>query len=104
MGSDSRTLTLTILEREYRVNCPEGAEKKLQAAAAFLNARMAEIQHASVSSGKLPGIDRVAVIAALNISHQFLELQAELEEQDAAISRMANLLEDALQRSSQRDL
>lgn len=103
MGSDSRTLTLTILEREYRVNCPEGAEKKLKAAAAFLNAKMAEIQHASVSSGKLPGIDRVAVIAALNISHQLLELQSELDEQDAAISRMAAMLEDALQHSPRQD-
>lgn len=104
MGNESRTLSLTILERDYRVNCPEGAERKLREAASFLNAKMSEIKNGSASSGKLPGIDRIAVIAALNISHQLLELQAELNEQDAAIERLSLMLEETLHKSSRREL
>ncbi|MFL0806218.1 MAG: cell division protein ZapA [Oceanobacter sp.] len=98
MANESRTLPLTILEREYRVNCPEGAEKHLTEAARYLDQKMAEIKSASKASGKIPASDRIAVIAALNITHQMLELQAELEEQEAIFSRLHAQLDDALGR------
>src|SRR5690554_7474146 len=64
---------MLILEREYRVNCPAGAEEKLRAAARMLDEKMTEIKQASSASGTLPGLDRIAVIAALNIANQLQE-------------------------------
>ncbi|MCY0965203.1 cell division protein ZapA [Parathalassolituus penaei] len=104
MGNDSRTLSLNIMERDYRVNCPEGAEQKLRDAARFLDQKMSEIRDASAGSGKVPGIDRIAVIAALNISHQLLEVQALLHEQDAAIERLTLMLDETLQKTPSPDL
>ena len=104
MGNESRTLSLTIMERDYRVNCPDGAEQKLRDAARHLDQKMSEIRDASASSGKVPGIDRIAVIAALNISHQLLEVQSLLHEQDAAIERLTLLLDETLQKAPRPDL
>lgn len=104
MANESRTLVLTILDREYRVNCPEGAEDHLQEAARYLDHKMAEIRDASKASGKLPASDRIAVIAALNITHQMLELQHELDEQEAIFSRLHAQLDEALGRGLPRDL
>lgn len=79
MGNSAKTLSLFILEREYRVNCPVGAEEKLRAAARMLDEKMNEIKQASSVSGTLPGLDRIAVIAALNIAHQLQEIQSNLQ-------------------------
>ncbi len=104
MAIESRTLVLTILEREYRVNCPEGAEYQLREAARHLDEKMSEIKDASTASGKIPAADRIAVIAALNITHQMLELQTDLEEQEAIFSRLHAQLDEALGRGIQREL
>ncbi|WP_036533726.1 cell division protein ZapA [Oceanobacter kriegii] len=104
MGSEVNTINLTILERDYRINCPAGAEQQLRNAAHLLDSKMSEIKAASTASGKVPGIDRIAVIAALNIAHQLLEIQTEQHEQEQLISEINQALEDALNESSQREL
>ena len=54
----------------------------LQAAAHYLEAKMIEVR--DVSS---PQIDRVAVITALNITHQFLNIDAIIDERTEAIQQ-----------------
>ena len=61
-------LAIQILGREFRVACPEGEEKQLQASVEFLNRRMKELR----DTGKVTGNERVAIMAALNIAHEFL--------------------------------
>jgi cell division protein ZapA len=61
-------LSIQILGREYRVACPEGEEKQLQASVEYLNRRMKELR----DTGKVTGNERVAIMAALNIAHEFL--------------------------------
>ena len=61
-------LAIQILGREYRVACPEGEEKQLQASVEYLNRRMKELR----DTGKIVGNERIAVMAALNIAHEFL--------------------------------
>ncbi len=63
---------ITILDKEYRVNCPESEREALERAARFLDRKMREIRH----TGKVIGNDRVAVMAALNITHELLQLRA----------------------------
>lgn len=72
MADTAKTIELTILEREYRINCPDGAEEELRESARFLDQKMTEIKDASSNAGKVVGTDRIAVIAALNITHQLL--------------------------------
>ncbi|MGD2112821.1 MAG: cell division protein ZapA [Gammaproteobacteria bacterium] len=61
---------ITILDKEYIVACPPGEEEALQASAKHLSEKMREIR----AGGKVVGIDRIAVMAGLNIAHDAIEL------------------------------
>jgi len=61
-------LTIEILGREFRVACPEGEEKQLQSSVEYVNRRMRELR----DTGKVAGNERIAIMAALNIAHEFL--------------------------------
>ena len=67
-GDRSITLDVTILGREFKVGCRESERPELMEAVAFLDRRMREIRDA----GKVSGTDRIAVMAALNITHDLL--------------------------------
>ena len=75
--SDTVPITLNILGKEYRVACPEGEDVSLQKAAKYLQDKMKEIK----MSGKIIGADRIAVMAALNITHELLTSQSNPREQ-----------------------
>ena len=61
-------LDVTIFGREYRVACPPGEKDALQSAVGFVDQRMTDI----AGSAKSPSPERIAVMAALNIAHEFL--------------------------------
>jgi len=71
-GDDARSrdkgLAIQILGRDFRVSCPEGEEKQLQASVDYVNRRMKELR----DTGKVTGNERIAIMAALNIAHEFL--------------------------------
>jgi len=64
----SRSLDVSIMGREFRVACPEGEEQALLDAVAYLDRKMNEIRE----GGKIVGVDKIAIMAALNISHELL--------------------------------
>jgi cell division protein ZapA len=68
MDDRSLTLDVSILGREYRVACKESEREELLQAVQFLDRRMREIRDA----GKIVGAERIAVMAALNITHELL--------------------------------
>ena len=70
----SETVTVSILDKEYRVACRNGEQAELQASARLLNERMSRIR----SSGSVIGLERIAVMAALNIAHELIQAKAEL--------------------------
>jgi cell division protein ZapA len=65
--------TVTILGKEFVVACPENERAALIAAAAYLDKKMREIH----ASGKVIGTERTAVMAALNIAHELIELRGQ---------------------------
>jgi cell division protein ZapA len=67
------TVSVRILEKEYQVNCPEDEVDELTASARYLDAQMRGIR----DSGKVLGLDRMAVMAALNIANDLLRLKSE---------------------------
>lgn len=69
-GAKSKPVEVRILDREYLVACPEDEQDDLLAAAKLLDKRMREVR----DSHRLAGIDRIAVLAALNLAHDLHSL------------------------------
>ncbi len=65
---DKGALTINLLGREFRVGCPEGEEKLLLATVDYLNRKLKEVRDV----GKVTGNERIALMAALNIAHEYL--------------------------------
>lgn len=78
--TQSNTVTVQILDKEYCIACPADERSNLQSAARYLDGKMREIR----SGGKVIGADRVAVMAALNITHDLLHKQQHLDQQATA--------------------
>jgi cell division protein ZapA len=68
MNSATKTLEVKILDRELRIACPEEERGELLDAVAYLDKRMREIRDA----GKIASVERIALMAALNITHELL--------------------------------
>lgn len=64
----SSSLDVNILDREFRVACPEDERAELQDAVAYLDKKMREIR----DTGKIASVERIAIMAALNIAHELL--------------------------------
>ncbi len=64
----SKNVTVTIMAREFIIACPEGQEKSLLDSVQYLNQKIDLIQ----SQGSIVGIDRIIIMAALNITNELL--------------------------------
>ncbi len=64
-------VSVRLLDREYQVACPAEERSDLLDSAEYLDARMREVR----DSGKVVGIDRIAVISALNIANELIKLR-----------------------------
>ncbi len=68
MNQKSKTLDVTIMGRTYKVACSEEERNALLSAVAYLDRKMGEIK----STGRVGSAERIAVMAALNITHELL--------------------------------
>jgi cell division protein ZapA len=66
-GGPMVTLDVSLLGHDYKIACKAGEEAELREAVAFLDARMREIR----DSTKIHSTERIAVMAALNLAHEF---------------------------------
>ncbi len=69
MNDRTARVSIRILEKEYQVACPVEERTDLLDAAEYLNSKMREIRE----SGAVMGLDRIAVMAALNLSNELLK-------------------------------
>ena len=69
----SSPVVVTILGKEYQVACPEEDKVALIESAQMLHDSMEQIR----STGKVVGLDRIAVMAALNIAHELIGLRGQ---------------------------
>lgn len=89
------SLDVAIMGREFRVSCPENERRSLLDAASYLDKKMREIRDA----GKVIGIERIAIMAALNIAHDYLSIRPDDTDSGEAKERLAHiggLLDQAL--------
>ena len=91
--SDMSATLVQILDKEYQVACPEGERAALSRAAAELDQRMREIR----SSGAIIGLERIAVMAALNLYHELQQKKENQNSQDTEVlERIAKKLDSVL--------
>jgi cell division protein ZapA len=64
-------VSIRILDKDYFIACPQEERSALLDAAEFLNTRMREVR----DGGKIMGLDRVAVMVALNLANELLQLK-----------------------------
>ena len=84
------TVTVHILDKEYCIACPADERANLESAARYLDGKMREIR----SGGKVICADRIAVMAALNITHDLLHKQQRLDQEaDSTRAKVRDLLE-----------
>ena len=66
--SDTQTVTVSIMDKDYQVSCGPDEVAALRQSAQYLDEKMREIK----SSSNVFGLDRLAVMAALNIANDLL--------------------------------
>jgi cell division protein ZapA len=89
------SLDVAIMGREFRVACPEEDREGLLQAVSYLDRKMREIR----DTGKVIGLERIAIMAALNITHDFLSArppQVDDTTHRERLARITNLLDQAL--------
>lgn len=103
MTETNTKVNIKILEKEYQISCPTTERGALLDSAELLNAKMREIR----DSGKVIGLDRIAVMAALNMANDLLRSNSrgEVIEGDAKLRlrAMRERVEGALKGGRQLD-
>lgn len=84
---DSNSLNITIMDKDYRVACPQDQQASLRESAEFLNNRLNDIK----TKGSIIGTERIAIMAALNLAHELLGSQDSIEQLSDTDMRVQNL-------------
>jgi len=104
MTDRTTRVSVRILEKEYPVACLPEERSELLYSAEYLNTKMREIRDA----GSIVGLDRIAVMAALNLAHELLKMRGRGDAADTDVSQKIRQLrervEGALSRGQQLDL
>jgi cell division protein ZapA len=83
-------VTIKVLDKDYRIACPPHEQEGLMASARLLDGRMREIRQ----TGRVIGSDRIAVLAALNLAHELVQLQRGQGGQDTETTRRLSQIQE----------
>ncbi|MBO6558251.1 MAG: cell division protein ZapA [Pseudomonadales bacterium] len=106
--TDSKTVRVSILDKDYQVSCEANEVAALQRSASFLDQKMREMKENS----NVIGLDRLAVMAALNLTNDLLaqsdqanqlnskqsEIEHQMQIQSAELDQLGEKLDSALAR------
>lgn len=70
MSKEKHGVKVKLLDTEYTIGCDEGEQESLLSSAHYLNKKLLEQK----DTGRVIGNEKIAVLAALNITHEFLKL------------------------------
>ena len=100
----AQTVTIKILDKDYQVACPPDQERALVEAARHLDRQMRMVR----DSGKVIGLERIAVMVALNTTYELLNKDAQASETSGAgldqMKKLSERIDDALQRFRQMEI
>jgi len=99
---ESKAISIRVLDKEYQVACPVDEEPALMDSVRLLDSKMREIRDAR----KMVGIDRIAVMAALNLAHDLIQLQSggAGPDMENKLRSLQGKVEEAIIRSRQLEL
>ena len=80
--SSNEPVSIKLLDREYTVGVGPGERDSLMAAARLLETRMRELR----GSNRMAAVDRVAVLAALNMAHEMQQVRDGESGRDAELA------------------
>jgi cell division protein ZapA len=96
-------VSVRILEKEYQVACLPEERSELLDSAEYVNGKMREIR----DGGNVVGLDRIAVMVALNLAHELLKVRTHGDgdgESGSKVRRARERVESALAKAQQLDL
>ncbi len=97
-------VSVRLLDREYQVACPVEERSDLLDSAEYLDAKMREVR----DTGKVAGLDRIAVISALNLANELIKLRRNGSAVDsdlgARLRTLRERVESALEQGQQLEL
>ena len=103
MNDKAEAVTIEILDKQYTVSCPPEEKPALLESAKILNQRLKEVR----GGGKVLGTERMAVMTALNVIHEYTLLQkaqAQLTaDVDGTLKRLRGKISDAISRREQAE-
>lgn len=82
-------ISVKILNKDYQVSCPMGSESQLDASAHYLDQKMREIRQ----TGRVIGVERIAVMAALNIANELLHYRQQKDDYVQTVSEQIERLQ-----------
>jgi cell division protein ZapA len=94
MSSPAEPVRVSILGKEYQISCPPEERADLFASANLLDQRMRTVRDA----GRVVGVDRIAVMVALNLAHEMLVCGRELEQLKVRTPDRLAVLADAVEK------
>jgi cell division protein ZapA len=92
MSQEPIPVSVRILDKEYRVSCGQDEKDGLLDSARMLDQRMREIRQ----SGRVIGVDRIAVMAALNIAYELIKIQQNQVQGQEDLDRRLRSLQDRI--------
>ena len=90
-------VNVKILEKEYQVACKSGERANLLDSVELLNAKMKEIR----DTGKVTGLDRIAVMAALNMANELLMSRGKGEALESGAAHRLQLMRERVESALQ---
>lgn len=93
--SNAKSINVNIMGREFTVACADEEREGLLEAVSYLNKKMQDIRE----SGKVVGVERIAIMAALNLSHELLHTKTgdvDIGDYKRRISLMQNQVDEAI--------
>ena len=93
--SNSKSIDVNIMGREFIVACTDEERAGLLEAVNYLDKKMHDIRE----TGKIVGIDRIAIMAALNLSHELLHTKTgdvDIGDYKRRINLMQNQIDEAM--------
>jgi cell division protein ZapA len=91
----AKTVDVTIMGRVFTVACTDDEREGLMDAVSYLNKKMNDIRDA----GKVVGVERIAIMTALNLSHELLNAKSgdiDIGDYKRRISLMQNQIDEAI--------
>ena len=88
-SKDTSSVSIRILDKDYTVACPPGEEAALMSSADLLNKKIKEIK----VRGSIIGSERITVMAALNLAHEFITANNNANEKADIDKRITSLKE-----------